>query len=93
MSNVQVFFDPCWAPAEQYMPDLLDDVMYMDTVLHAGRRIEQYKHIDTRRYVNLDRTGWAWDISVDAETGEVTVEQIDTAAAIAHLIGAQEVRN
>lgn len=59
-------FTPNWAPAEQYLPDLLDVLMWMGTVDHEGRRIEQYKHYETRRYISLDADGQAWKIRYSA---------------------------
>lgn len=79
--------DPRWTPAEQHVPHLLADIMHMGTVRYSGREIEQYKHIDTRRYLNLDHTGQAWEVAVDGETGAVGARRIDAAAALAHLEG------
>lgn len=79
--------DPRWTPAEQHVPNLLVDLMHMGTVRYSGREIEQYKHIDTRRYLNLDHTGQAWEVAVDGETGAVGARRIDTDAALAHLEG------
>lgn len=74
-----------WSPAEQQVPHLLADVMHMGTVIHEGRRIEQYKHCDTRRYLNLDHHGQAWQIAVHPESGDVTAHRIDFADAIARV--------
>lgn len=78
---------PNWIPAEKYVPHLLGDLMHMGTVVHHGREIEQYKHIDTRRYLNLDESGQAWEIAVDRDTGEVNARRLDAADALAHLEG------
>lgn len=80
--------DPRWEPAERHLPEwLLYELMWMGSVSAAGRSVQQYKHDMTRRYLNLDLAGQAWDVSVAPGTGEVSAEQIDTAAAIAHLTG------
>lgn len=51
------------------------------------RSVHQYKHRDTRKYINLDLPGQAWNVSVDAATGKVTAKRIATTTAIAHLKG------
>lgn len=59
---------PNWQPAEQAIPDLREDVMWMSRVEHNGHTIEQYKHIDTRRYIHLDENGRPYRVRVDAGT-------------------------
>ena len=81
---------PNWIPAEQQVPHLLPDLMHMGTVRHGDHNIEQYKHIDTRRYLNLDGVGQAWEIAVDRDTGEVNARRIDAADALARLEGRSE---
>ncbi|MEU7631750.1 hypothetical protein AB0C34_17430 [Nocardia sp. NPDC049220] len=51
------------AAAARYAPELLDDLMYMSSIDINGRTVYQYKHCDTRRYLNLDMTGQAWRIA------------------------------
>lgn len=78
---------PNWVPAKTHVPHLLPDLMHMGTVCHHGAEIEQYKHCDTRRYLNLDESGQAWEIAVDRDTGELNARRLDAAAALAHLEG------
>jgi hypothetical protein len=80
--------DPVWGPAEQHIPHLLPDLMYMDSFDHEGVTIRQYKHIDTRRYVNLDDTGQAWEVDfIDCDSGEVSAHRITLAQALQLLEG------
>ncbi|GAA2347244.1 hypothetical protein [Dactylosporangium salmoneum] len=52
-----------WRPLELRLPaDRWGDWMWMGTVEHDGLRIEQYKHHDTRGYLNLDADGNAWRV-------------------------------
>jgi hypothetical protein len=50
---------PDWAPLEQTVgQDVVGDFMWMfEAELEDGRRLQAYKHIDTRRYVHLDADG------------------------------------
>lgn len=79
--------NPNWAPAEQHIPHLLSDVMWMGTEQLHDRQVEQYKHIDTRRYINLDHAGSAWQIAVHPSTGELVARPIPFATALDHLGG------
>jgi hypothetical protein len=76
-----------WQPVIAVAPELLNDLMYMTSVDYSGTVIRQYKHIDTRRYINLDATGQAWLVAVHADTGEVGAKRIDLATAKAHVTG------
>lgn len=77
---------PNWGPAETHIPSLLGDLMHMDTLRLPDRQvIEQYKHIDTRRYINLDEAGQAWQVAVVGD--EITAEAVDLSAAIAFVEG------
>src|SRR5690625_2600677 len=76
-----------WIPAEQHVPHLLADVMHMGTVHYNGHEIEQYKHCDTRRYLNLDHSGQAWQITAQSAGNAVIGERIDFAAALAEMGG------
>lgn len=69
-----------WGPAEQVAPELLDVLMLMGTVEYGGRVIQQYKHVDTRRYINLDESGQAWEIAV-SKAGETGARRIELAEA------------
>lgn len=55
---------PDWEPLLRYVA--LEDMgawMWMSREWAWGRWLEQYKHVDTRRYVNLDHTGQAWRVT------------------------------
>lgn len=56
---------PNWGPLETALrPEMpVEDWMWMCTVEVDGVRIEQYKHIDTRRYLNLDEDGCAYRVT------------------------------
>lgn len=75
-----------WAPAEQQVPDLLEDLMHMGVCPQNGRVIQLYKHRDTRRYINLDSTGQAWQLNVDPLTGDVGARRIELADAKAWVL-------
>lgn len=51
-----------------------DDFMYMGSARCIGVTIHLYKHIDTRRYLNLDEDGQAWSYAspgyIRCEIGE-----------------------
>lgn len=79
--------NPNWPPAEQHVPHLLGDLMHMGTEHVDGHEIEQYKHIDTRRYLNLDQAGQAWQIAVHPDTGEVNGRRIPLATAVEQIGG------
>jgi len=62
------YHEPDWRALER-VADLLanrnhhlnpGDFMYMGADLEPGRTIHLYKHIDTRRYLNLDDSGHAY---------------------------------
>jgi hypothetical protein len=60
------YTDPNWAPLRQVIPSkLLDDWMWMNTIRVGTRHIEQYKHRDTRGYLNLDECGRPWMLRFD----------------------------
>ena len=69
-----------WGPAERLVPELLDVLMLMGTVEYSGQVIQQYKHADTRRYLNLDESGQAWEIGVSGSR-EIGARRIDLAEA------------
>lgn len=75
-----------WGPAEQVVPELLDVLMLMGTVEYSGEVIQQYKHMDTRRYLNLDSSGQPWQITVHPDTGEIGAGRIglDDTKALLH---------
>ena len=79
--------DSRWNPAEQQVPHLLGDLMHMGTVTYSGHRIEQYKHRDTRRYLNLDAAGQAWQIAVHPDTGETAARRVEFAEALERVLG------
>jgi hypothetical protein len=76
-----------WVPAEQVVPELLEDLMLMGTVEYSGQVIQQYKHVDTRRYLSLDGAGQAWQVAVHPDTGEVGARRISLDEAKALLLG------
>lgn len=60
---------PNWLPLEARLR--VDDCgawMWMSRVRHGDRVIEQYKHVATRRYLNLDQDGEAWKFEHAVET-------------------------
>lgn len=77
-SNEMSAIAPDWGPLKAVAPDLLDDVMWMGRSRQDGTTIEQYKHIDTRRYLNLDASGQAWRFVGGA------FEPVELAAAVAY---------
>lgn len=61
--------NPDWAPLEVVIPEeSLGDWMWMGRIRDGDVVIEQYKHCDTRQYLNLDHTHRAWTVSLSAET-------------------------
>lgn len=75
---------PNWKLLEAALPAAqLGDWMWMDTVERGGRRIEQYKHRDTRQYVNIDQDGRAWSLKWNGSDATPDAEPIDLADAIA----------
>ena len=75
-----------WGPAEQWVPELLNDLMLMGAVEHEGRVIQQYKHCDTRRYLNLDGAGQAWEVAVHPDSGESGIRRVELADAKVRLL-------
>src|SRR5690349_12392361 len=55
---------PNWAPLEAVITPVENcaDWMWVGRLTHDGRTIEQYKHRDTRRYLNLDADGNAYRV-------------------------------
>jgi hypothetical protein len=52
---------PEWAPLLDLAPDHIDDFMWMFEVeLESGLRLHAYKHIETRKYLHLDKEGRAF---------------------------------
>lgn len=92
--------NPYWTPLEAVLP--LEDCaafMYMGRVDQAGVTIHQYKHSDTRRYLNLSEDGTAWrviyhyidDDAWDAdEQPAPDIAPIDRDPAIAYALPAKE---
>lgn len=73
--RVDLDTEPRWEPLEQLaricqahplLPDLdADHFMYMGRLVGRGRPpILQYKHIFTRRYLNLDHAGHIWTVAI-----------------------------
>ena len=80
---------PNWAPAERVVPGILTDLMHMGTTATAAGLIEQYKHIDTRRYLNLDAAGRAWRLVADPDTEDVAAWPVELRQAVAYVEGAE----
>jgi hypothetical protein len=52
---------PEWGPLLELAPDHIDDFMWMFEVeLESGLRLNAYKHIETRKYLHLDKEGRAF---------------------------------
>ena len=52
---------PEWGPLLELAPDHVDDFMWMFEVeLESGLRLHAYKHIETRKYLHLDKEGRAF---------------------------------
>lgn len=69
--------EPDWAPLEQLarlcgertgLPELdPHDFMYMGTLTaDDGRVVQLYKHVNTRRYLNLDTAGHTYSVTASA---------------------------
>lgn len=78
---------PKWAPAKNTVPELLPDLQWVMTIHHHGVPIEQYKHADTRRYLNLDANGTPYRV-LDGRAGDSPTEvaAISLAEAKAHVL-------
>jgi hypothetical protein len=81
MTDQPMYSEPNWEPLESKLrPEAMGDWMWMCRVqTKDGVLIEQYKHRDTRRYVNLDQEGRAWIIRIEGST--VTYLLADSFAA------------
>jgi len=76
---------PDWRPLEAAVSaDQMGDWMWMGEVKYDGHTIQQYKHRDTRDYVNLDRDGNAWALWYNG-SGDTpsSAEKMSAADAIA----------
>ena len=52
---------PEWEPLLELAPDHIDDFMWMFEVeLESGLRLHAYKHVETRKYLHLDKEGRAF---------------------------------
>ena len=51
--------DPRWAPLEKFILDPLhlDDWMWIEAWVRGNRRVEVYKHYETRLTIHLDERG------------------------------------
>lgn len=55
--------EPNWGPLEALLPkDQWGQWMWMGRLEHDGHLIEQYKHSETRGYINLSDGGQAWRV-------------------------------
>ena len=74
-----------WGPLEKLLgPALCAQFMFMGSTKLAARgvRIEMYKHVDTRRYLNVSEDGRTWKF-VPATSG---YEPQDSKEAIKHAL-------
>lgn len=78
--------EPNWRPALEYVPQLVGHLMYMTRLAHETRVIYQYKHRETRRYLNLEADGQAWHIEW-ATPGIMNMRMINIDRAIAYIKG------
>lgn len=90
---------PDWRPLEQVaracrdhpaLPDLdPDDFMYMGRIVHPTQRpIHLYKHVLTRRYLNLDPAGHAWAFTPTPASGALPYRpKRDLASVVAWVQG------
>lgn len=67
MTEQPMYSEPNWTLLEAKLPvEAMADWMWMCRVqTEAGVVIEQYKHRETRQYVNLDQDGRAWVIRIE----------------------------
>lgn len=63
-----------WAPAERALAAaLLPNLMFMGVETDAdGTTVHQYKHRDTRRYINLAEDGQAYRVELTAPNGQTS---------------------
>jgi hypothetical protein len=53
--------EPEWAPLLELTPGHIDEFMWMFEVeLESGLRLHAYKHVETRKYLHLDKEGRAF---------------------------------
>jgi hypothetical protein len=69
---------PDWGPLEAAVGlDVVGDFMWMyDVELDDGRRVQAYKHIDTRRYVHLDSDGNAFIDETDGRYRSISIIEL-----------------
>jgi hypothetical protein len=54
-------YEPDWEPLLELAEDHIDDFMWMFEVeLESGLRLHAYKHVETRKYLHLDKEGRAF---------------------------------
>ena len=59
-----------WEAAEKHLDKkLLRDLMFMGIVKQDGKEIYLYKHVNTRRYINIDERGQTYS----HDSGEYTL--------------------
>lgn len=73
---------PEWGPLLDLAPDDIDDFMWMFEVeLESGLRLHAYKHIETRKYLHLDREGRAfvylWPEEIDDRDEPGSYREVD----------------
>ena len=84
---------PQWAPLEKVVPaEQRNNWMWMGFVDYGNRRIEQYKHCDSRGYLNLDAGGQPWQVHHPAGADKPQVQPLGMGAAMDRARNGQEVR-
>ncbi|XTZ13835.1 hypothetical protein ACQSSU_20270 [Micromonospora echinospora] len=75
---------PDWGPLESTVTVAdIGNWMWMGRLTRGSRVIEQYKHWETRRYVNLDQDGNAWRVRYTEDSDTPDVDPIPVADALA----------
>lgn len=59
MENLNIT-EPNWEPLLKVAGDRTDEFMWMCSTVVLGTKVHQYKHRDTRRYLNLGENGKAY---------------------------------
>lgn len=60
-NTTEQYDKPEWGPLLELAAEHIDDFMWMFEIeLESGLRLHAYKHIETRKYLHLDREGRAF---------------------------------
>ena len=61
MPLLNTFPDNAWTPLESILcPELIGQFMFMGVFRQDGVNIHLYKHIETRKYINVDTSGQSY---------------------------------